>query len=234
MSEEYWFTETDSTMEAAKQKLNEQDFILIVAETQTQGRGSRQRVWQSPAGNIHLTIALNKKFFSPERLALFPLEMGIILHKTIALQIDKKHLPLLSLKWPNDLLMDGKKISGLLMEMTGQHLLIGIGINVAAAPPLNDGGSLSACLQDYGMNPGFKTQLIRNLFAATKANCINPMLPEEALTQWQSKVNWDLPLRLRERPDQSIVKGLGINTQGHLRIRHHNGQEEWLISEYLA
>ncbi|HKO56115.1 MAG TPA: biotin--[acetyl-CoA-carboxylase] ligase [Thermoanaerobaculia bacterium] len=101
---------------------------MIVAREQTAGRGRNQRSWSSPAGKgIYATTLLTRRV---SELPLVPLEMANILasylHETFA--IDAR------IKWPNDILADGRKIAGILIEARIQddraYLLIGTGINV--------------------------------------------------------------------------------------------------------
>ena len=107
------------------------DGHVILAEAQTSGRGRRGREWQSPFGS-HI-------YFSQYRIlddglaasAGLSLAVGIAVANTINSYLSDS----VSLKWPNDVLYQGKKLAGILVEAEGQaegrcHLVIGIGINV--------------------------------------------------------------------------------------------------------
>ncbi|BFM10308.1 bifunctional biotin--[acetyl-CoA-carboxylase] ligase/biotin operon repressor BirA [Simiduia litorea] len=127
------FLQTDSTsvraMEAAADAAHGRAFI---AEQQTAGRGRRGRAWVSPFGaNIYLSLVWS---FQGGAAALSGLSLAVgvacarVLRTSGADQV--------ALKWPNDLLVDGKKLGGILLEMTGDpagecQVVIGIGINVA-------------------------------------------------------------------------------------------------------
>ena len=141
----------DSTMESAWAIAKEQDFLLVTAEGQTRGKGTRGRVWQSPKGNVYMTVGINRRHLPPERLALLPLEIGILLWEEAAGRLDDSSRKSLFLKWPNDLVMAGAKAAGILMESHGDFLLCGAGINVAEAPRVEDGGAATACLSRGGM-----------------------------------------------------------------------------------
>lgn len=109
--------------------------FVVVAESQTNGRGRRGRAWASPtAQNIYYTLAL-KIIGGPQRLSGLSLVVGLaVLHA-----LRRAGLEQAGLKWPNDIYSDGRKIAGVLLELTGDpadvcHVVIGIGINANMAP----------------------------------------------------------------------------------------------------
>jgi BirA family biotin operon repressor/biotin-[acetyl-CoA-carboxylase] ligase len=104
--------------------------LLLIAENQTAGRGRAGRSWLSSAGGS-LTFSLAWKFeHGPQQLAGLPLAVGVALAETLArlgVQVQ--------LKWPNDLLKDGDKLAGILIETQGAPgggtwAVIGIGLNL--------------------------------------------------------------------------------------------------------
>jgi len=103
---------------------------LIIAECQSCGRGRLDRSWVSPEGGIYLSLILRPQA-SPDRVPFLTLLAGVAVAKGIKKILN---LPLL-LKWPNDLLINGKKVSGILTEMEAEldkvnFTVVGIGINV--------------------------------------------------------------------------------------------------------
>jgi BirA family transcriptional regulator, biotin operon repressor / biotin---[acetyl-CoA-carboxylase] ligase len=122
----------DSTNNWAKvhaHKLNEYPFICITATEQTAGRGRFQRGWVSPPGqNITATV-----FFSIPLGASYLCNIGQLLAYSCARVLRAKGFPA-EIKWPNDILIEGKKIAGVLTEtlpLDDQTVVIaGIGINV--------------------------------------------------------------------------------------------------------
>ncbi|MDN3638423.1 bifunctional biotin--[acetyl-CoA-carboxylase] ligase/biotin operon repressor BirA [Simiduia curdlanivorans] len=127
------FLQTDSTsvraMEAASGAAHGHAFI---AEQQTAGRGRRGRAWVSPFGsNIYLSLVWG---FQGGAAALSGLSLAVGV--ACARMLRASGADQVALKWPNDLLVDGKKLGGILLEMTGDpagecQVVIGIGINVA-------------------------------------------------------------------------------------------------------
>ena len=122
-----------STNDLAKQAAHDTmlDRAVFIAEEQTAGRGRKGRVWQSPAGEgLYMTFLARPKI-DPKRLS------GITLMAAVALCWAIENLTGLTLgiKWPNDIIIDGKKTAGILTEsmlsMDGVEFIIcGIGINV--------------------------------------------------------------------------------------------------------
>ena len=108
----------------------------ILAGVQTAGRGRRARPWSSPQGNFHGTLVL-KPTEPPETVALRSFAAALALRDAFA-QVTS--LPQsFALKWPNDVLCNGGKIAGILLESQGLSgadpvLCIGIGVNLIAAP----------------------------------------------------------------------------------------------------
>jgi BirA family biotin operon repressor/biotin-[acetyl-CoA-carboxylase] ligase len=108
----------------------------ILAGIQTAGRGRRARPWSSPQGNFHGTLVL-KPSEPPETVALRSFAAALALRDAF---VQLTGLPQgFALKWPNDVLCNGGKIAGILLESQGLNtpdpvLCIGIGVNLIAAP----------------------------------------------------------------------------------------------------
>ena len=104
-----------------------------MAETQTQGRGRRGRVWQDVPGESVLMSIVARSSLPIARVPLLSLAVGVGVAEAMidVAGVDAR------LKWPNDVLIRGRKVSGILLERNGDVVLIGIGINVAqqTVPP---------------------------------------------------------------------------------------------------
>lgn len=129
----------DSTMaEAARQAAaGVAGPLWILAQAQTAAHGRRGRLWMSPAGSFSATL-LMRPAESPARAGLRSFTAALALREALAGLTGREDL--LSLKWPNDVLLAGGKVAGILLESAGQggamtHLAIGFGVNLAAAPP---------------------------------------------------------------------------------------------------
>ncbi|MCT8161153.1 biotin--[acetyl-CoA-carboxylase] ligase [Pseudoruegeria sp. SHC-113] len=108
----------------------------ILALKQTAGRGRRGRVWKAPEGNFSATLVL-RPTESPDVIALRSFVASLALWEAFVAATGRSQM--FALKWPNDVLLNGGKVAGILLESLGHtggalHLCIGIGVNLAAAP----------------------------------------------------------------------------------------------------
>lgn len=109
--------------------------VWILARQQTAGRGRRGRAWSDPPGNFAATL-VTRLPDPPARLALRSFVAALALYDALQALTDLG--PALALKWPNDVLLNGGKLSGILLESGGQGVLaLGIGVNLRHAPPLD-------------------------------------------------------------------------------------------------
>jgi BirA family biotin operon repressor/biotin-[acetyl-CoA-carboxylase] ligase len=130
----YIYDSIDSTMLEANRLLSNNLYppFVVQALKQSDGYGRMQRAWQSPEGNLYMTIAL-KPLLPSKMWHQASVVVAVSMFEAIGDYIGDRHL---SLKWPNDLILDGKKLAGILIEADHNRglLLVGIGVNIAAAP----------------------------------------------------------------------------------------------------
>ncbi len=129
--------EVDSTMaEAVRRRPELTGPAWVLGLRQTAGRGRRGRRWIDPPGNFAATLLL----FPQEKAATVALRSFVAaLALFDALSAVTGRPDLISLKWPNDVLLNGRKVAGILLESSGSadrvaYLAIGVGVNLAAAP----------------------------------------------------------------------------------------------------
>lgn len=110
--------------------------FVVCADAQTGGVGRHGRRWSSPPGNLYWTILLDDPADLPRDAGLAFAAGLAIVDALASTGIPRDRL---RLKWPNDILLDGRKLAGLLVEasVTGTHaqIIVGIGINLASSPP---------------------------------------------------------------------------------------------------
>ena len=129
----YYFDSIDSTNTKAKELAEEghPSGTLVVADRQTAGKGRRGRSWESPTGiGIFMTLML-KPEINPNHASMLTLVAAMATTRAIRRVTGVPAM----IKWPNDIVMNGKKVCGILTEMSAQfdyinHIVIGIGINV--------------------------------------------------------------------------------------------------------
>lgn len=121
----------DSTNEAAHRlhAAGEKGPVWIVAREQTKGRGRRGRIWVSRRGNLFATLILPA---CPPRSTELAFVAGLAVRQALSRYAAPGRL---ALKWPNDVLLNGRKIAGILLEALGHDsVAVGIGINLAHHP----------------------------------------------------------------------------------------------------
>ena len=129
-----YFRHISSTMDEAVRRAQEgvEEGMVVLAGEQTAGRGRLGRTWVSEPGNLYLSIVLRPSLHVLQYLSLLS-SVAVLrgIRKTTGLEP--------TIKWPNDLRLSGKKVCGILVENTlqdntVQYAIVGIGINVSAAP----------------------------------------------------------------------------------------------------
>jgi len=133
-------------------RAGEPEGLAVLARRQTRGRGSRGRIWQSSAGDLSLSVLL-RPGGAAAAAGCWALLAGLVLAETLA-----RFAPdpaALRLKWPNDVLLDERKLGGVLIDSAGADrldwLVIGFGANLAWAPDIPD--RPTTCLAALGPAP---------------------------------------------------------------------------------
>lgn len=141
------YASVDSTNDVAKSLTNKGNGnkYVITAKSQTKGRGRRGRSWIGLEGNLFMSLALE--------IQLKDLGQIVFLVSLSLLETLRRLFPSINicLKWPNDVLVNDCKISGILLEKgEGDYMVIGIGINIVAAPKIDGMVYSAVSLQDSG------------------------------------------------------------------------------------
>ena len=178
------------------------DHTVIMAEAQSAGRGRYRRTWVSHHGNLYVSFI----FDAYERDPRLSYVVAVAVAETLtAFGIHPK------IKWPNDILIDGKKVCGILIEYAGQFVIVGIGINIKTNPTV----------------PNYKTTKLDNYATTEKSDLLNKLMKN--LDKWHRmdfplvRARWmDLATGLNKnvkyRGDQ--VELIGINENGALVLRN--------------
>jgi BirA family biotin operon repressor/biotin-[acetyl-CoA-carboxylase] ligase len=158
----------DAVLRAAE--AGEPEGLAILARRQTAGRGREGRGWESPVGNLHLSVLLRPRE-PAQHAAQWALLAAVALAEAIAPRLPAGMAAALELKWPNDVLLGGAKLAGILAEAaTGPRgglawLVLGIGTNLAHAPVL-PGGRPTVSLAALGAGPPAPEVFAAELLAA--------------------------------------------------------------------
>lgn len=192
---------------------------VLIAREQSGGRGRRGRQWISPPGNLYMSVLL-KPEVAPAFAGQIGFVAGLAIAETLAQRVEGRTI---SLKWPNDVLVEGRKISGLLAEAVTQgselaHVVVGIGVNLAAAPEGEVRWPVVA-LSEYGAAPrdpiAFASGLTRRLVRWLEIWERDGFEPVRAA--WMGRA-WGLGKDLTTSEGETIVEGRfdGIDAEGAL------------------
>ena len=230
--------EIDSTNNLAKEhaRNNAQEGLVIIAESQTGGRGRMGRFWHSPPETgIYLSILL-KPNLKPDQLSLITLLAGVSAISTIN-ELSHQRA---NLKWPNDILINNKKICGLLCEMTQKQgnslsVVIGIGINVNQTPeqfPENLKKTATS-LRIVNGSPINRLTVIRSLLTTLDRE-YHFFLTEggsSVVKKWS--LNTDLfgkKISVKRGAVITIGTAMHLDESGRLVLRRDNGHDEAIDS----
>ncbi len=203
---------------------------ICLAESQTAGKGRNGRSWISPFGNnIYMSLALRYPD-GPEALSGLSLAVGVAVVRTLS----TLGVPDIRLKWPNDIVWNGKKLGGILIELFGDahgpcSVIIGLGLNCAMSP--DQGAVIEQEWVDldtitHHSRPG------RNRLVAALINEILPVVAEfnqtglaPFLVEWRM-VDWlqgkDVVLHMGNREITGTVAG--INDVGLVQLYTREGE----------
>ncbi len=221
----------DSAFETGRDRTDPEG-IVVVAEMQTKGRGRLGRSWISPAGvNLYFTVLLNPPF-TPEVALILTLAAPV----AVASAIIKQTGLLAQIKWPNDIIINGKKAGGVLIEMkagtnAARLLAIGIGINVNMSPddlPYEIRLSSTSLKMEKGESVS-RSELLGEILAAlehTYKNLLNGN-KRDLINEWL-RLNCTIGNRVSVRNQDRTISGIAdsINERGELVVRLFTGETE--------
>lgn len=140
--------------------------LWLRAERQTEGRGRQGRGWVSPGGNFYASTVVRLRPTDPPAATL-ALVAAVALEEVVRLLIPGRHDGgRVRLKWPNDLLIDGAKSSGILLERADDAVVIGFGVNIAHHPDLADRATTSLAEHGVAITPADFAARLAEMFAA--------------------------------------------------------------------
>jgi len=194
------------------------------AERQSAGRGRQGRDWVSASGNLYASTIVRLRATDPTPATL-ALVAAVALAETVDLYFRQSRLQgELKIKWPNDLLVDGAKLSGILLERSGDAVIIGIGVNLAHHPAVE--GRLTTSLAAHGVavDPADFLETLTEAFARWRDRWRHEGLGA-VRSQWLARahpIGTALTARL---PDGEAIDGLfdGMNSDGALILRLADG-----------
>ncbi len=231
------FNDVTSTNDIAKDSAREgaEEGLVVIANRQSQGRGRRERNWDSIPGGLYFSILLRPRL-SLDKIGKITLLAGISIVETLRRIYQLR----VKLKWPNDVLIDGKKICGILTELSANvenvnYIVLGIGIN---------------CNQNTDLwSPQLK-QIATSLNKAVGRNIDTTYLSKEILMDFERKyfsfIQGDFDqliglvkeyssflgqtVQIETTTETYLAKAVDINQEGALIVENQKGERLTLWS----
>ena len=203
----------------------------LLSINQTCGRGTRKKKWISIPGNLFLSTLIRPNV-EITKLSQISIIFGLSLFQFIkSLGLNKKQI---KIKWPNDILIESKKVSGILVERFENFCVIGVGLNINSNPSENNTGIKSTCLSNYINTSELKLSILSlqlleffyKNYNIWLSNFLNPFLNQinSNLAFLNNEVNFN---------HGKIIKSgkiTGINSDGNLKILLNNNNHLYLTS----
>ena len=240
----YYFEEIDSTQNFAQQIAldKKENGTIVIAEKQTAGRGRLDRKWTSPKGGIWFSLIIHPKF-DVSTSTLVPIAGAVALAKSIKTTLDVD----VSVKWPNDITLDGKKVAGMLVDASFQansidHFILGIGINFDI-DSIKIEKRLSKSPNFYGVNSLRKKDddtppkiLLREFLVQFEKILIQLNKGEKTkiVKEWTKKAD-KIGKKITINTLEGIISGVaqGIDNDGGLKLKTSKGVKKIFVGDVV-
>jgi len=221
-----FFQKIPSTMDEAARLAREgtADGTVVVAETQTSGRGRFGRNWVSPQGNIYMSVVFRPTI---DALPFLSMLAGVATVQTIRKTTGSSP----KIKWPNDVMLGGKKVSGILVEsvMEGDsvcYAVLGIGLNVNLDPSQNaEISGIATSLEAVAGKPLAREELLRQLLQDLDSLYLKLCQGQTPLEPWRAMLETlGQRVQVSWRNESYVGLAEGIDALGNLQLRLDDGQ----------
>lgn len=195
-------------------------WTVVVAERQTSGRGRGGRSWSSPPGaGLWASILLRPPAAGTGGL------LSILAGLALARAVEAESGVPIGLKWPNDLWVDGRKAAGILCEVEGDAVAVGIGVNVRPLPAdvPSEVGARAVSLEEVAQHVVGRLSLLRRLVRELRRLVDRPVLrlDDDLLREWRRH---DVLLGRRVRVAGIVGRAAGLGSGGHLVLDTDAGE----------
>ena len=204
---------------------------VVIAEEQTAGRGRRGRNWQAPAGsNIYFSMVLRPKF-AAERASMLTLVMAMSVVRAVREQCGLEA----EIKWPNDIVVNKKKVCGILTEMTLEarsieYVIVGVGINVNQQEfPAELRETATSLTRESGREFS-REKLVQKVLEYFEADYEIFLKTEDMSLLMEDYNAWLVSrgstVKVLEPAGEYMGKSHGINKKGELLVERDDGNTE--------
>ena len=219
----HYLVETSSTMNVAKElvKGGVKDKAIVIAESQTCGRGRLGREWLSPEGGIYATLILKPKMipiYAPRITLMASIAVAKVIRSRYGLKAD--------LKWPNDVLIEGKKVCGVLAEMEAETDVINfvnLGIGINANTSVSQYEKRATSLKEELGKKVSRKEFLNSVLKEINAQQIL-LTRGDLLEEWKNlSVTLGRDVRIMTLGKEIVGRAIGIDTNGALILRSEDG-----------
>lgn len=218
-----YYGEIGSTMDAAREMARQgaEQGTMVIAEAQIRGRGRLSREWLSPRGGIYFTVILRPEV-TPAQAPLANLMASVAVATTIRRLYELDAL----VKWPNDVLICGKKVCGILAEMESgmdKVKFINIGVGVNANTAVSDFAETATSLREALGRSISRQEFVRELIAEIDRRR-DSLTDASMLEEWRH-LSATLNRDVRIAATDGVIEGraLDIDSTGALILRQEDG-----------
>ena len=225
----HYFAELSSTMDIAKDlaRKNCPDFTVVIAGRQSAGRGRLNRQWMSEEGGLYFTLVLRPEIPLPASFRvnfLASLTLARMLRETYGVEAD--------VKWPNDILVDDRKLSGMLSELEAEadrvfFINIGMGVNVNNNPSGVEPAAIS--LKQILGHEVSRIELLTRFLDEFEEHLKNVEL-ETVISEWkQYTVTLQRQVKIVTRQEVTEGRALDVDDNGALIVELADGSTQKII-----
>ena len=225
----HYFEQLPSTMGAAREKARKgcPEFTVVVAGRQTRGRGRLDRTWVSADGGLFFTLVVR-----PPMPPALSARVNFAASLTLARTLREMFTVPATVKWPNDILVDGRKISGMLSEMEAEadrvtYINIGIGLN-ANNDPTPEEPAATSLINLLGQPVSRKAILAKFIEAFRRQMHQIPL--DHVISQWKRYTSTlDRPVRIATYRDVTEGRAVDVDDDGALIVRLDDGTRQRVV-----
>jgi len=258
------FASTTSTQDEAKIIVNELSktdattCICVTATEQTNGRGTSGRHWWGAKGNVFVTIGIPHERWN-NQITLLPLQVGTLVAQHVQQllqQCTASPKGNVTVKWPNDVLVNEEKIAGILIESHLNWFLIGIGVNLQYAPSVpidgpNRGRSSTSLVNhcpalvttadahtvdtDAAQESGVALAFALHQWLLKEDITTTATTNESILETWKQFIDWDMKYQMRDDngDENNLVKITNVLSDGRIEVQNTNEETRVLVADYF-
>lgn len=228
-----YFATIDSTMIEASQLAVAgcEQGTVVIADEQTAGQGRHGRHWHSePNAGLYVSMVL-RPALRADSLPVLTLALGLAtadaIAETAGLECD--------LRWPNDVMLEGKKVAGILVQLVDSAAIAGIGVNVNHMAFPAEIAAEATSIRIVSSRPQSREQLLVTLLGAVSRCCgvlEGPAGRDAILQMFSRRSSYARNKRVRVEQGASTVEGItaGLDPSGFLIIRGDDGKEQLVLA----